>query len=40
MIDQHVKVAQNDALKQHLTTARQHIEMHLKEAEKLSSGKR
>ncbi len=35
MLDQWQKAARNDGLKQHLTTARQHLEMHLKEAEKL-----
>lgn len=33
MIDQWLKTAQNDAVKQHLTAARQHVAMHLKQAE-------
>ena len=39
MIDQFLKSAQNDALKQHLTATRHHIELHLKEAQKLGTAK-
>jgi hypothetical protein len=39
MIDGFLKTARNDALKQHLTAARQHVEMHLKQAEKMQTQK-
>ena len=39
MIDQFLKTAQNDGVKQHLTAARQHVEMHLKQAETMQKQK-
>ena len=40
MIDGWLKSTQNDALKQHLTATRSHLEHHLAEAQKLQGGKR
>ena len=39
MIDQFLKSAQNDAVKQHLAAARQHVAMHLKQAETMQKPK-